>query len=199
MGLALNLEANTLGAVLFSSSFADAGLTEGSLVRTSGKIANIDVSDGFRGRLVNALGRPLDGSGGFEGAGISRTVESKAPGIMDRRSVHEPFSTGVTAVDAMIPIGRGQRELIIGDRQTGKTTVAVDAIINQDEVLCVYVAIGQKMSTVAEMIKSLGESMNLTSVIVVLSAADEASTLQFLAPYTGATIAEHSMYSGTPT
>ncbi len=150
--------------------------------------------------MVNALGAPVDGLGTLEDpSNQSRSLESRAPSIMDRRSVHEPFATGVTAVDAMIPIGRGQRELIIGDRQTGKTTVAVDAILNQTDVVCVYVAVGQKTSTVAEMLAGLTKSKDMSCVIVVLSGADEASTLQFLAPYTGATIAEYFMYLGTAT
>ena len=142
----------------------------------------------------------MDGKGSLsDETKDTRSLESRAPSIMDRRSVHEPFATGVTAVDAMIPIGRGQRELIIGDRQTGKTTVAVDAILNQTDVLCVYVAVGQKTSTVAEMISGLARTKDMSSVVIVLSGADEASTLQFLAPYTGATIAEYFMYQGTAT
>ena len=199
-GLALNLEAETVGAVRFASSFGEQTCTEGSLVRTTSQVANILVGDTFRGRMVNALGAPVDGLGTLEDpSNQSRSLESRAPSIMDRRSVHEPFATGVTAVDAMIPIGRGQRELIIGDRQTGKTTVAVDAILNQTDVVCVYVAVGQKTSTVAEMLAGLTQSKDMSCVIVVLSGADEASTLQFLAPYTGATIAEYFMYLGIAT
>ena len=164
------------------------------------QVANILVGGAYRGRIVSALGTPLDGKGSLgDGASEPRSLESRAPSIMGRRSVHEPFATGVTAVDAMIPIGRGQRELIIGDRQTGKTTVAVDAILNQTDVLCVYVAVGQKTSTVAEMISGLARTKDMSAVVVVLSGADEASTLQFLAPYTGATIAEYFMYQGTAT
>ena len=135
-GLALNLEAQTIGAVRFASSFGEQTCTEGSIVRTTGQVANIIVGDAYRGRIVNALGAPVDGLGSIESPEKeTRSLESRAPSIMDRRSVHEPFSTGVTAVDAMIPIGRGQRELIIGDRQTGKTTITVDAILNQTEVV----------------------------------------------------------------
>jgi len=142
------------------------------------QVANILVGSSYRGRIVSALGTPLDGKGSLgDSACEPRSLESRAPSIMDRRSVHEPFATGVTAVDAMIPIGRGQRELIIGDRQTGKTTVAVDAILNQTDVLCVYVAVGQKTSTVAEMISGLTATKDMSSVVVVLSGADDASTL----------------------
>ncbi len=200
LGLALNLESKAVGAVRFASSFGEQTCTEGSLVRTTNQVANIPVGECYRGRMVNALGAPVDGLGGIEADGLdTRRLESSAPSIMLRRSVHEPFATGVTAVDAMIPIGRGQRELIIGDRQTGKTTVAVDAILNQTDVVCVYVAVGQKTSTVAEMVASLSSSGDLTSVVVVMSGADEASPLQFLAPYTGATIAEWFMYQGVAT
>ena len=164
------------------------------------QVANILVGSGWAGRIVSPLGTPLDGKGSLgDDTSEPRSLESRAPSIMDRRSVHEPFATGVTAVDAMIPIGRGQRELIIGDRQTGKTTVAVDAILNQTDVLCVYVAVGQKTSTVAEMISGLARTKDMSSVVIVLSGADEASTLQFLAPYTGATVAEYFMYQGTAT
>lgn len=199
-GLALNLEVQTVGAVRFASSFGEQTCTEGSLVRTTGQVANIVVGDAYRGRIVNALGAPVDGLGGIESPeNETRSLESQAPSIMDRRSVHEPFATGVTAIDAMIPIGRGQRELIIGDRQTGKTTITVDAILNQTEVVCVYVAVGQKSSTVAEMLSQLAQSKDMSLVVVVLSGADEASTLQFLTPYTGATIAEYFMYLGIAT
>ena len=168
--------------------------------RTTRSVANISVGPEYRGRIVNALGVPLDGMGGLILSDQERrSLESPAPSILDRRSVHEPFATGITAIDAMIPIGRGQRELIIGDRQTGKTTIAVDAILNQTDVLCVYVAIGQKTSTVAEMLASLGTQKDLSTVVVVMAGADEAATLQFLAPYTGATIAEYFMAQGSPT
>jgi F-type H+-transporting ATPase subunit alpha len=152
------------------------------------------------GESSTPLGLPVDGKGSLsDEIKDTRSLESRAPSIMDRRSVHEPFATGITAIDAMIPIGRGQRELIIGDRQTGKTTVAVDAILNQTDALCVYVAVGQKTSTVAEMISGLARIKDMSSVVIVLSGADEASTLQFLAPYTGATIAEYFMYQGIAT
>ena len=200
LGLALNLESQTVGAVRFASSFGTQTCTEGSLVRTTNKVANILVGKQYRRRVVNPLGLPVDGKGSLsDEIKDTRSLESRAPSIMDRRSVHEPFATGVTAVDAMIPIGRGQRELIIGDRQTGKTTVAVDAILNQTDVLCVYVAVGQKTSTAAEMISALARIKDMSTVVIVLSGADEASTLQFLAPYIGATIAEYFMYQGTAT
>ena len=172
----------------------------GSLVRTTNHVAQLPCGPSYRGRIVNALGSPVDGLGGIETLDYEmRSIESRAPSIMDRRSVHEPFATGITAIDAMIPIGRGQRELIIGDRQTGKTTVAVDSILNQTEVLCVYIAVGIRTSSVAEMLGSLSRVKDLSSVIIILSGADQASTLQFLAPYTGATIAEWFMYQGGPT
>ena len=154
LGLALNLESQTVGAVRFAKPMGDnSTCVEGSIVRTTRSVANIPVGPGYRGRIVNALGSPMDGLGAIESQDQERrSLESPAPSILDRRSVHEPFATGITAIDAMIPIGRGQRELIIGDRQTGKTTVAVDAILNQTDVLCVYVAVGQKNSTVAEML-----------------------------------------------
>ena len=176
---------------------------EGSIVRTTRSVANIPVGSGYRGRIVNALGSAMDGMGAVKHTGTKtkerRSLESPAPSIMDRRSVHEPFATGITAIDAMIPIGRGQRELIIGDRQTGKTTVAVDAILNQTDVLCVYVAVGQRNSTVAEMLAALGSQKDLSTVVVVMAGADEAATLQFLAPYTGATVAEYFMIRGEAT
>lgn len=203
MGLALNLESNTVGAVRFAKTVSentDTACVEGSIVRTTRSVANIPVGSSYRGRIVNALGSAVDGMGAVAvDERQSRSLESPAPSIMDRRSVHEPFATGITAIDAMIPIGRGQRELIIGDRQTGKTTVAVDAIQNQTDVLCVYVAVGQKNSTVAEMLAGLGSQKDLSTVVVVMAGADEAATLQFLAPYTGATVAEYFMIQGEAT
>lgn len=201
LGLALNLESQTVGAVRFAKSMGDSSTcVEGSIVRTTRSVANIPVGPGYQGRIVNALGSPIDGLGALiDHAQERRSLESPAPSILDRRSVHEPFATGITAIDAMIPIGRGQRELIIGDRQTGKTTIAVDAILNQTDVLCVYVAVGQKNSTVAEMLASLASLKDLSTVVVVMAGADEAATLQFLAPYTGATIAEYFMLQGEAT
>ena len=201
LGLALNLESHSVGVVRFAKPMGDSSTcVEGSIVRTTRSVANIPVGPGYRGRIVNALGEPMDGLGAIEDEDQERrSLESPAPSIMARRSVHEPFATGITAIDAMIPIGRGQRELIIGDRQTGKTTVAVDAIQNQTDVLCVYVAVGQKSATVAEMLAALGSQKDLSTVVVVLAGADEAATLQFLAPYTGATIAEYFMIQGQAT
>jgi len=199
LGLALNLESQTVGAVRFAKSLGEgSSCCEGSIVRTTRSVAMIPVGPAYQGRIVNALGSPLDGLGSID-TQDRRSLESPAPSILDRRSVHEPFATGITAIDAMIPIGRGQRELIIGDRQTGKTTIAVDAILNQTDVICVYVAIGQKNSTVAEMLASLASLKDLASVVVVMAGADEAATLQFLAPYTGATIAEYFMLKGQAT
>lgn len=197
LGIALNLEANNVGAVLLGDGLK---ITEGSRVRCTGKIAEIPVGDAYLGRVVDALARPVDGKGTIATTG-SRAIESTAPGIISRRSVYEPLATGLVSVDAMIPIGRGQRELIIGDRQTGKTAIAVDTILNQKGkgVICVYVAIGQKASSVAQVLNTLKERGALDYTIIVMANANEPSTLQYLAPYTGATLAEHFMYTGRPT
>jgi len=197
LGIALNLEANNVGAVLLGDGLK---ITEGSRVRCTGKIAEIPVGDAYLGRVVDALARPVDGKGTIATTG-SRAIESTAPGIISRRSVYEPLATGLVSVDAMIPIGRGQRELIIGDRQTGKTAIAVDTILNQKGkgVICVYVAIGQKASSVAQVLNTLKERGALEYTIIVMANANEPSTLQYLAPYTGATLAEHFMYTGRPT
>jgi len=197
LGLALNLEANNVGAVLLGDGLK---ISEGSRVRCTGKIAEIPVGDAYLGRVVNALAQPIDGKGAIA-ATDSRAIESPAPGIIARRSVYEPLATGLVAVDAMIPIGRGQRELIIGDRQTGKTSIAVDTILNQKGkgVICVYVAIGQKASSVAQVLNTLKERGALDYTIIVMANANEPATLQYLAPYTGATLAEHFMYTGRPT
>ncbi|GAB4174180.1 MAG: F0F1 ATP synthase subunit alpha [Coleofasciculaceae cyanobacterium] len=197
VGIALNLEADNVGAVLIGDG---RGIQEGSSVRATGKIAQIPVGEAFIGRVVDALARPLDGKGDIN-ATDSRLIESNAPGIIQRRSVHEPMQTGITAIDAMIPIGRGQRELIIGDRQTGKTSIAVDTILNQKEedVVCVYVAIGQKASTVAQVVGVLQERGAMAYTIVVAANANDPATLQYLAPYTGATLAEYFMYKGKAT
>ena len=197
IGIALNLESKNVGAVLMGK-----GLTvqEGSSVRATGKIAQIPVGEGFLGRIVNPLARPIDGKGEISTT-ESRLIESPAPGIISRRSVYEPLQTGLVAVDSMIPIGRGQRELIIGDRQTGKTAIAIDTILNQKgkNVICVYVAIGQKASSIAQVVKELQERGALKYTIIVAAPADSPATLQYLAPYTGASLAEFFMYKGTHT
>jgi F-type H+-transporting ATPase subunit alpha len=197
LGIALNLEANNVGAVLLGDGLK---ISEGSRVRCTGKIAEIPVGEAYLGRVVNALAQPVDGKGAIASS-ESRAIESPAPGIIERRSVYEPLATGLIAVDAMIPIGRGQRELIIGDRQTGKTSIAVDTILNQKGkgVICVYVAIGQKASSVAQVLNTLKERGALDYTIIVMANANEPATLQFLAPYTGATLAEFFMYTGRPT
>ena len=197
VGIALNLENDNVGAVLMGTGL---NILEGSAVRSTGKIAQIPVGDGFLGRVVNALAVPIDGKGDIV-TSESRLVESMAPGIITRKSVCEPVQTGITAIDAMIPIGRGQRELIIGDRQTGKTSVALDTIINQktEDVICVYVAIGQKASSVASIVSTLEEKGALSYTIIVAANADDPATLQYIAPYTGAALAEYFMYKGKAT
>jgi F-type H+-transporting ATPase subunit alpha len=197
IGIALNLESDNVGAVLMGSGLT---IQEGSSVKATGKIAQIPVSEAYLGRVVNALARPIDGKGDIE-ASESRLIESPAPGIISRRSVYEPMQTGLIAIDAMIPIGRGQRELIIGDRQTGKTAVATDTILNQkgQNVVCVYVAIGQKASSVAQVVNTFEDRGAMDYTIVVSEAANAPATLQYLAPYTGATLAEYFMYKGRHT
>nr|YP_009238140.1 CF1 alpha subunit of ATP synthase [Mychonastes homosphaera]AMO00949.1 CF1 alpha subunit of ATP synthase [Mychonastes homosphaera] len=197
LGIALNLEANNVGAVLLGDGLK---ISEGSRVRCTGKIAEIPVGEAYLGRVVDALARPVDGKGPIA-TSESRAIESIAPGIIARRSVYEPLQTGLVSVDAMIPIGRGQRELIIGDRQTGKTAIAIDTILNQKGkgVICVYVAIGQKASSVAQVLNTFKERGALDYTIVVMANANEPSTLQYLAPYTGATLAEYFMYTGRAT
>jgi F-type H+-transporting ATPase subunit alpha len=197
VGIALNLEEDNVGVVLMGDG---RGIQEGSPVTATGKIAQVPVGEAMLGRVVDALARPLDGKGDIQ-TNEFRLVESMAPGIIARRSVYEPMQTGITAIDAMIPIGRGQRELIIGDRQTGKTSIAVDTILNQkdEDVICVYVAIGQKASTVAQVVNVLQERGALDYTIVVASNANDPATLQYLAPYTGATLAEYFMYKGKAT
>jgi F-type H+-transporting ATPase subunit alpha len=197
IGIALNLEADNVGAVLMGDGLS---LQEGTLVKATGKIAQIPVGEAYLGRVVDALARPLDGKGEISST-ESRLIESPAPGIIARRSVYEPLQTGLVAIDAMIPIGRGQRELIIGDRQTGKTAVATDTILNQkgQEVICVYVAIGQKASSVAQIYNTLEERGAMKYTIIVAENADSPATLQYLAPYTGAALAEYFMYSGRHT
>jgi F-type H+-transporting ATPase subunit alpha len=197
VGIALNLEADNVGAVLMGEGLT---IQEGSSVKATGKIAQIPVSDGYLGRVVNALGRPIDGKGDIPSS-ESRLIESPAPGIISRRSVYEPMQTGLIAIDAMIPIGRGQRELIIGDRQTGKTAVATDTILNQkgQNVVCVYVAIGQKASSVAQVVNTFEERGAMEYTVIVAETANSPATLQYLAPYTGAAIAEYFMYKGRHT
>lgn len=197
VGIALNLEAKNVGAVLMGQGLE---VQEGSSVRATGKIAQIPVGEGFLGRIVNSLAQPIDGKGEIQTI-ETRLLESNAPGIIARRSVYEPLQTGLIAIDSMIPIGRGQRELIIGDRQTGKTTIAVDTILNQKnkDVICVYVAIGQKASSVAQVVTSLQEREALSYTVIVAATADSPATLQYLAPYTGASLAEYFMYKGQHT
>ena len=188
-GLVMNLEEASVGVVILGSGNE---LREGMSVKRLGKLLRVPVGDALLGRVVNALGEPIDGKGPIETT-ETRFVEEKAPGIMERKSVHEPMATGIKAIDALVPIGRGQRELIIGDRQTGKTTVALDTIINQkgNGVVCVYVAIGQKESTIAQIVRRLEEHGALEYTIVVSATAAEAAALQFLAPYTGVTMGEY--------
>jgi F-type H+/Na+-transporting ATPase subunit alpha len=197
IGIALNLENDNVGAVLMGTGI---NILEGGTVRSTGKIAQVPVGDGFLGRVVDALARPIDGKGDIAST-ESRLVESMAPGIITRKSVCEPVQTGITAIDSMIPIGRGQRELIIGDRQTGKTSVAIDTIINQktESVICVYVAIGQKASSVASVVNTLEEKGASSYTIIVAANADDPATLQYIAPYTGAALAEYFMYNGKAT
>ena len=197
IGIALNLENDNVGAVLMGNGI---GILEGSTVRSTGKIAQVPVGEAFLGRVVDSLARPIDGKGDVV-TSESRLVESMAPGIITRKSVCEPVQTGITAIDSMIPIGRGQRELIIGDRQTGKSSVAIDTIINQksEDVICVYVAIGQKASSVAAVVNTLDEKGALPYTIIVAANADDPATLQYIAPYTGAALAEYFMYNGKAT
>nr|YP_010760368.1 ATP synthase CF1 alpha subunit [Cuscuta micrantha]WEY30345.1 ATP synthase CF1 alpha subunit [Cuscuta micrantha] len=192
-GIALNLESKNVGVVLMGDGVR---IKEGSLVKATGRIAQIPVGDAYLGRVINALATPIDGRGEILSSEF-RLIDSPAPGILSRRSIYEPLQTGLIAIDSMIPIGRGQRELIIGDRQTGKTAVATDTILNQQSqnVICVYVAIGQKASSVAQVVTTLQEKGALQYTIVVAEMADSAATLQYLAPYTGAALAEYFMYT----
>ncbi len=193
-GLAQNLEEDSVGIVVLGSSD---GLREGSSCKRLGKLLEVPVGPNVLGRVVNALGEPIDGKGVIEAA-ESRFVEEKAPGIMARKSVHEPLQTGIKAIDALVPIGRGQRELIIGDRQTGKTTVALDAIINQkgQDVKCIYVAIGQKASSIANIVAALEAAGAMEYTTIVNAGASESSALQFLAPYAGVTMGEYFRDNG---
>jgi F-type H+-transporting ATPase subunit alpha len=193
-GLVFNLEADNVGVVVLGNG---TDITEGSSVKRLGKLISVPVGEALIGRVVNALGEPIDGKGPIE-ATEYRYVEEKAPGIMARKSVHEPLQTGLKAIDALVPIGRGQRELIIGDRQTGKTTVALDTILNQknEDVICIYVAIGQKQSTVANIVRILEEHGAMDYTIVVNASASEAASLKFLAPYAGVTMGEYFRDNG---
>ena len=188
-GMALNLEESSVGIVILGKT---SGITEGSSVKRLKKLLRVPVGDALIGSVVNSLGEPIDAKGPIE-ATESRFVEEKEKGIMPRKSVHEPLQTGIKAIDALVPIGRGQRELIIGDRQTGKTTVAIDTIINQkgQDVICIYVAIGQKQSTVAQVVKKLEEYGAMDYTIVVNAGASDAAALQYLAPYAGVTMGEY--------
>jgi len=188
-GLAMNLEESSVGIVILGKG---KNLREGMSVKRLNRLLRVPVGDALLGRVVNALGEPIDGKGPIETT-ENRFVEEKAPGIMQRKSVHEPMATGIKAIDALVPIGRGQRELIIGDRQTGKTTVALDTIINQkgNGVVCIYVAVGQKESTIAQVIRRLEEHGAMDYTIIISATASEAAALQFLAPYTGVTMGEY--------
>ncbi len=193
-GIALNLEEDSVGAVLMGE---DTGIKEGDPVKRTGRIAEVPIGEALVGRVVDAIGHPLDGKGPIK-ASLSRRIELRAPGVVDRQSVREPLQTGIKAIDAMIPIGRGQRELIIGDRQTGKTAIAVDTIINQKglDVFCIYVAIGQKRSTVARVVKTLEEHHAMEYSIVVAATASDAASMQYLAPYAGVAIGEYFRDNG---
>ena len=193
-GMVQDLRRNEIGCVLFGD---DAEITEGSLVRRSGKTAGIPVGDGFLGRVVDALGTPIDGKGDISAEGY-RPIECPAPGIIDRQPVNAPIETGLLAIDSMFPIGRGQRELIIGDRQTGKTAVALDTILNQKgkNVVCIYVAIGQKSSSVAQLVETLKRRGAMDYTIVVNASASDPASLQYIAPYAGCALGEHFMYQG---
>ena len=193
-GMALNLERDFVGAVMLGS---DAGIKEGSTVKRTGKIVSVPVGDELLGRDVNALGHPIDGKGALL-TKETAPIERIAPGIITRKSVHKPLQTGIKAIDSMIPVGRGQRELIIGDRQTGKTTIALDTIINQKgkDVICIYVAIGQKRSTVANVVETLTKAGAMDYTIVVAASASELAPLQYIAPYSGVTMGEYFMNKG---
>jgi F-type H+/Na+-transporting ATPase subunit alpha len=194
VGLVLNLEEDNVGAVLLGNYEA---VKEGDTVKRTGKIAQVPVGEALVGRVVDALGQPIDGKGPIESK-HTRQIEVKAPGIIARKSVHEPMQTGIKAIDSMIPIGRGQRELIIGDRQTGKTAIAIDTIINQKggDLVCIYVAIGQKLSTVAQTVATLEKYGALEHTIVVVAGAEDPAPLQYLAPYAGVAMGEEVMESG---
>ncbi len=193
-GMALNLEETFVSVVMLGT---DVGISEGSIVKRTGEVVSVPVGDAMLGRVVNALGQPIDGKGPIVAA-ETRPIEKKAPGIIERKSVCEPLQTGIKAIDAMIPIGRGQRELIIGDRQTGKTVIATDTIINQKgkDVICIYVAIGQKNSTVAQLVETLNDNGAMEYTVVVSATASEMAPIQYIAPYAGVTMAEYFMDAG---
>jgi F-type H+-transporting ATPase subunit alpha len=200
--IVLNLEADNVGAVMLGESYE---IKEGDIVKRTRKIASIDVGEGLLGRVVNTLGEPIDGKGKIEGQRIEMPLERKAPGVIFRQPVNQPLQTGIKPIDAMIPIGRGQRELIIGDRQTGKTAIAIDTIINQKEffhrgepVFCIYVAIGQKGSTVANIVKTLEEKGAMAYTVVVSATASDPAAMQFYAPFAGAAIGEYFRDTGRP-
>jgi len=197
MGLALNLEEDNVGAVIIGDYLQ---VHEGDIVKRTGRIAEVPVGEGLLGRVVNALGQPIDGKGPINQEGY-RPIEWLAPGVVQRQPVKEPLQTGLKAVDSMIPIGRGQRELIIGDRRTGKTAVAIDAIINQKDtgVICVYVAVGGKASTVAQVVETLEKYDAMKYTIVVVAPASDPAPLQYIAPYSGCAMAEHYLYNGKHT
>ena len=193
-GMAQNLEENSVSIVIFGS---DENIGEGQTVKRTGKVVSVPVGEAMIGRVVNALGQPIDGAGPVDTKEF-RPVETKAPGICERRSVYQPLQTGIKAIDSMIPIGRGQRELIIGDRQTGKTTIATDTIINQKgkDVICIYVAIGQKRSTVASLVENLTRNGAMDYTIIVAATASESSPMQYIAPYSGCAMGEYFMNKG---
>ena len=193
-GMAQNLEEDSVSVVILGN---DEGIKEGDTVKRTGKVVSVPVGKSLLGRVVNALGEPIDGKGPIT-AEAYRPVESPAPGIIDREPVNKPLQTGIKAIDSMIPIGRGQRELIIGDRQTGKTTIATDTILNQKgkDVICIYVAIGQKRSTVAQIVNNLTAEGAMDYTIVVSATASELAPMQYIAPYAGCTMGEHFMHQG---
>jgi len=193
-GMVLNLEEDSVGTVLFGS---DTYIKEGDSVKRTERIVEVPVGDSLLGRVVNSLGQPIDGKGPIKSEKF-RPIEANAPGVIDRRSVYQPLQTGIKAIDSMIPIGRGQRELIIGDRQTGKTSIAIDTIMNQktEDVICIYVAIGQKKSTVVQLVKTLEDAGAMDYSIVVNASAADPAPLQYIAPYAGVAMAEEFMYKG---
>lgn len=193
-GMALNLEEDNVGAVIMGS---DRNIKEGDIVKPTGAVVEVPVGDDLMGRVVNALGQPIDGKDPIV-SNETRPVEFQAPGVLQRRSVYQPLQTGIKAIDSMIPIGRGQRELIIGDRQTGKTAIAIDTILNQknEDVICIYVAIGQKKSTVAQLVQTLEDKGAMDYTIVVSATASDVAPLQYIAPYAGCAIGEYFMYKG---
>ena len=193
-GMVLNLEEDNVGVVLLGSA---SNIEEGDIVKTTGRVVEVPVGDALLGRVVNSLGQPIDGKGPIA-AKDYRPIEHEAPGIVDRKSVDQPLETGILSIDSMFPIGRGQRELIIGDRQTGKTSIAIDTILNQKgkDVICIYVAIGQKASTVAKLVNTLEKNDALDYSIVVTATASESASLEYIAPYSGTALAEYFMYEG---